>query len=392
MLHQTVQRLIVMVTFSAFIAAVIWLAAFMPSAHLANIDYARFWYVGERLLIAVAPALSPTDMHALAAWHPLDLLSQTAGFQVWLYPPTLNNLAILFAILPLRVSLAAWDIITVLFGAWLLRRAGLTGAEIILGLASSSDLISVLNGQTGSLLGALLVSSLLLIDKRPRSAGLCAGCLSLKPQIGLALVAILPLRHRSVPTFLMAVAALLFVSLSLQGLGLWLWFFNVAGPTATRFLAAPWRYTFVDGSISVFMMARSFGAGVDLAWALQAVVSMAALCATAYIWRLGSVDNRRRMAVTVSLSVLVMPYGYIYDMTGFGIAMAVMLLASSGMMRGVFAILWLASGFNFLTMDVLDHPLFPLVAAAGALSCWPLRDRARRPGIEPPLLEAMRLD
>jgi hypothetical protein len=87
MLHQTVQRLIVMVTFSAFIAAVIWLAAFMPSAHLANIDYARFWYVGERLLIAVAPALSPTDLHALAAWHPLDLLSQTAGFQVWLYPP-----------------------------------------------------------------------------------------------------------------------------------------------------------------------------------------------------------------------------------------------------------------------------------------------------------------
>jgi len=355
-------------------------------AWLLRQDYVRFWTVGEHLLLAAAPGLAPLDAAALARRFPLDLMSPAAGVQAWLYPPTLNSLAMLLALLPLRASYAVWNAGSLLLAAWLLRRAGLGWPVLLLGLAGPADLFSLAGGQTGTLLGALLVSALATADERPLFAGLCAGGLALKPQLGLALIAILPQRLRLFGVSLAGAAALVLLSLVLQGVGPWAWFFRVAGPTGTRIISGPWGLIFADWSISVFIMARSFGAGLPLAWVLQGMTAAIALILIALAWRNPAADPWRRLAFTVSLSVLVMPYGFLYDMTGFGIAMAVMWRRGPPALRPLFALFWLASGFSFEACDGLGHPIFPLVAAAAAWACRPAPDASlarlwRRPAL-----------
>jgi hypothetical protein len=87
-------------------------------------DFARFWYVGKIFLIRrtgdfgfhVAPSAWFTS-----AFH-LDILSPTIppGL-VWLYPPTMELLAILFGAVPLTLSFWLWQIFTIGIAALALR-------------------------------------------------------------------------------------------------------------------------------------------------------------------------------------------------------------------------------------------------------------------------------
>jgi len=338
---------------------------------LVRADYLRFWYVGQRFLEAW-PALAESPA-LLAKQFPLDILGPApASLKAWLYPPTMNLLAMLFALLPMTVSFWAWTVLTMLAAMALLRRAGLGWGAIILGLLSPADMYNFVGGQTGLLMGALLVACLLTVDTRPRFAGLLAGCLSLKPQVGLAFIAVLPGRlRRLLPWAVLSFLIWLALSLSLEGPAAWVRFFAVAGPVGTRILDGPLKDASPAWSLSVFMMLRSFGAPGSLAGAGQVISSVVGLALVGYAWRGAARAPVRRMAFTVTVSLLVTPYGFVYDLVGFGIAMAAMGLSATDRRKPVFACLWVIPGYLEALFHASGFVVFPIVAVIAAALCHP---------------------
>ncbi len=326
-------------------------------------DFARFWYAG-RVLVDERLALPPAPwLHAM--FH-FDLFAPTTS--AWLYPPTMSLLAMVFSLLPLPFSFWVWRLASVMIAAACLRKAGVGWLVIAAGLCSPAGIRDVMGGQNGMLTGALFVSALLLIERRPRLAGVFAGCLCIKPQIALALSAILLDRRR-----LRALAAcfatavfIVLLSLVVEGLGPWRFFLTVAGAMGARVVAVPFTKVFSPGGCTVFLMLRSFHQPLALAWAGQGIASMAALVLVWRLWRGDTADAIARMAATVSLAVLIMPYGYLYDLVGFSLAMAAMFERAPERTRILFAGLWLFGGYSLAVANQTGLLLMPLAAALSA--------------------------
>jgi hypothetical protein len=142
------------------------------SSELPQSDFARFWFVGKSLSMG---AKTPS------AWFEksfrIDILSPASGTRAWLYPPTMNLVAMVFAQLPLALSFWVWRLFCWIIAGFLLRIAGLPWIVIIAGLLSPAGLLDTLGGQNGTLIGALMASALLLIDQHPRIGGTIAGIL-----------------------------------------------------------------------------------------------------------------------------------------------------------------------------------------------------------------------
>lgn len=341
------------------------------SVTLMKADFLRFWYVGQRLLEAW-PQISepPARLRGLL---PVDILATTpASLKAWLYPPTMNLLAMSFALLPLTVSFWAWSVLTILAGAWLLKRAGLGWPAIIVGFLSPAEMYNFVGGQTGLLMGSLLVAGLLTVDTSPRFAGLMTGCLSLKPQLGLAFIAILPQRaRRLLPWAMLSLFILLALSVIFEGVDAWARFFAVAGPVGTRILVGPFHDADPTWSLSVFMMLRSFGAPIFVAAVGQSIAAVVGMALVGYAWRRSTGVPVRRMAFTVAVSLLMTPYGFVYDLVGFSIAMAAMGLSSPDQRKPVFAFLWLIPGYLEAVFHASGYVVFPFVAATAAAMCHP---------------------
>ena len=117
-------------------------------------------------------------------------------------------------------------------------------------------------------------------------------------------------------------------------------------------------------------MLRSFGVPLGLAGIAQLAVF--AGCAIA-LWRLWARPGRpaiARMAASMSLGALMMPYGYLHDMVGFSLAMMAMAFQTSPARRPVYVGLWLFAGHSATLAALSGHILMPLAALIGALMAW----------------------
>jgi hypothetical protein len=76
------------------------------------------------------------------------------------------------------------------------------------------------------------------------------------------------------------------------------------------------------------------------------------------------------MALTICLAVLLTPYGYMYDLVGFSIAMAAMFALSPAALKPVFALLWLSGGYTGTLEKLTGFVLMPVAAALGAWLIW----------------------
>lgn len=287
----------------------------------------------------------------------------------WLYTPPMGLLALAVSALPYGPAFWAWRFGTLLLAAVLLRRAGLAWWVIGLGLAGPVAFYDALLGQNGALTGGLLAASLLTMETRPVFAGVLAGCLCIKPQLVILLPAVLARRRLWRPLLAAAatVAALAAASMAVEGWRSWLLFFTVAQPNADRILAIPFGEEFQMTGFTVFLLARSLHATLGQAWAVQGAASAAAFAACWLVWRRPEANNVARMAATVCLSVLAMPYGFAYDLVGFSVAMAALLPRAGAAGAPVLAALWLWPGFTSLVTTRSGIVLFPVAAAIGAV-------------------------
>jgi hypothetical protein len=339
---------------------------------LPQADFARFWYVGKMFLVQRAAQFG-VHLALPPWWHQvftIDILSLGKDHsQVWLYPPTMGILAMAFGLLPLALSFWLWRVACLGVAAFVLRYAGLDWSIIVLGLASPAEIHDIIAGQTGALTGALLAAGLLCLDRKPRSGGVLTGLLCIKPQAALFLPLIL-LRRRYWPAllaFIITVTAAVAVSVLLEGVHSWVWFLTVAEPQSALVMNAPDGHLPPDG-ITVLVMARTLHAGVGLAWLVQAVVSLLAALLLWDAWRRPA-EPLRRLALSLCLAVLMSPYGFLYDLVGFSIAMTIMMVHAPDRQKPLFGVLWLLGGYGGTLLNLTGVAWVPVgVMLAVALS------------------------
>ena len=340
-------------------------------------DFAMFWYSGKLLL------MNAVNAHG-GDWAPNAWMQRTfqANFTIpgkifhlnWMYPPTMGLLAMLYAAVPLALSFWVWRTIFLLAGAVLLRQAGLSWAIIVMGLVSPAEWHDMLGGQNGALTGSLLVASLFLIEARPRLGGTFAGLLCIKPQIGLMMPMILLNRGRA-PALLACVFCVglcVLLTLPLEGWKSWTWFLSYSRHAPVNFVARPFAEAFPAAGITVFFMARSLHAGVTAAWVWQAASSTLAALAIWRIWRHPAANPAGRIALSMCLWVLLTPYGYLYDLVGFSIAMAAMFMQAPDQQKPLYGLLWLSAGYTGTLASLTGIIWMPAIATLGAGAIWSL--------------------
>jgi hypothetical protein len=344
--------------------------AMTATTELPQSDFARFWYVGNILLQRRAASfgihLPPSPW--FSATFQLDILQPgTHPEMIWLYPPTMGLLAMLFAALPLAASFWVWRAASLALAAILLSQAGLEWQVVLVGLASPAEIHDIVGGQNGALMAGLLVGALLLADTRPRLAGVLAGLLCIKPQV--AIIVPLVLLHRGRVKALAAcactLATMVALSIAAEGWHSWVWFATVAQPQSTRIMNAPFD-KMTRGGFTVLMMARHLHLSIATAWALQCASSAASALLIWRAWRGPTRDAVARMALTLSLAVFLTPYGFIYDLVGFSVAMAAMCARTQGWQRPCFALLWLAGGYTLSLENMTGQIVMPVAALLAA--------------------------
>ncbi len=168
---------------------------------------------------------------------------------------------------------------------WRSLRLALPGRDgLLLALATPAVFINAYGGQNGTWTAALLGGGLCLIERRPFIAGTLFGLMIYKPHLGLLIpVALMAGRQwRAIAGASVSAGALLLASLVLFGPELWrdyLQFGTLLRQTVLEQGAGGWNCL-----VSVFAFARTFGADVAPAYALQAVTGLIAAAVVAMAW------------------------------------------------------------------------------------------------------------
>jgi hypothetical protein len=282
-------------------------------------------------------------------------------FYGWHYPPVFLALAGLFALLPYLLSLIVWQAASLALYLWNVLAITQDRRALLPALAYPAVFINLSHGQNGFLTAALFGGGLLLLDSSPVTAGILIGLLVYKPQFGLVIPLALAVSRRWRAFFAAALTALAICAATyfLYGPETWLAFRESLAFTRTAVLE--------DGGTgffkiqSAFATARLWGAPVTLAYAAQAVVTLAAAVCLVWLWR-GKASLETKSAGLIAAALLSTPYALDYDLVLMGPALA--FFAAAGIKRGflpyektLLAFCWFAP---LLARPVAEHTGLPL--------------------------------
>jgi hypothetical protein len=294
-------------------------------------------------------------------------------FFPWFYPPVMLLFVAPLALLPYFVAFGVWVLAPLAAAAMAVRRyAGHILASVAF-LIFPGTAQSVLAGQNGVLSALIIVGGLVNLERKPVWGGAVLGLLSYKPHIAATVYAALLIgrQWRALGAALCIAFALALASLIAFGWDAWLAFFRET-ETARSFME--------DGKLRWSFMATTFGAariiGIDvpMAYALQAVVSCAALLSLFAVWRRRDLPLEQRAAVLVTVIPLMTPYVFSYDLPMLAVALIWFGRTAweTGFGRGealVFAAAWVIAPLGWVFADWSGVLVTPLVIAAllGAL-------------------------
>jgi hypothetical protein len=294
------------------------------------------------------------------------IFGATTQFYGWHYPPFFLGLAAMLALMPYALALALWQGVTLFLYAWMMRGIVRTNSNddwlwLPLTLAFPAVFINLGHGNNGFLTAALFAGALLQLNHRPVIAGILFGLLAYKPQFGMLvpLVLVASGRWRSVFAAAATVTALALAVTLAFGPEVWRAF--LASMTFTREVVLERGDTGWHKIQSVFSWARMWGGGVDLAYAVQGIVTLAVAAALAWLWRSGAPFAWKAAALLIG-TILATPYSLDYDL--MLLAPAIAFLAADGIKRGfppwqqtLLAALWIVP---LLTRSVAQATLIPL--------------------------------
>lgn len=304
-------------------------------------DFSNLWAGSRLALDGQVGALFDVDAYraALRAMFSPDLPPQE-----WSYPPSIILLGAPLALMPVLPAYLVWTFGTIFLLHLAIRPLRLPVWLHVAALASPAVFVNAMFGQNGALTAALLIGGLLAAPKRPILAGVLFGLLTVKPHLGI-LIPFCLIASRNWRAFAAAAvtAALLAAATGLAfGFTVWTSFMVETRALMTAIMEAPYPQTYHSNALTVFIMARSFGAGLAAAYATQAVATLAAIAAVVWLWLPSTaIDPRRRALVTATLAVVATPYGYTYDTIPMCVALAYLFAVSARPLLPLMAIAWL---------------------------------------------------
>jgi hypothetical protein len=279
--------------------------------------------------------------------------------------------------MPYPLALAVWQIST--FALYLsvigvivrrMRQRGMVIGPIWLPIAAGfpAVFVNLGHGQNGFLTAGLFGAALLALPTRPLISGVLFGLLAYKPQFALIVpVALLVAgQWRTVVAAGITVMALVAVTSLAFGADLWLAF--AASTETSRKLLLEGGDVGFEKLQSVFAAVRMWGGGIPLAYAVQGVASAAAVCGTAWVWRLSS-DRDLKGALLIIATLLASPHVLDYDL--MMLAPAIAFTVSAGIAGGfrdyeisVLAAAWIVPLLSRSSAGVTGIPLGLLVLLA----------------------------
>jgi hypothetical protein len=319
-----------------FLATVVWIALSPglvdPNGKPLGTDFMTVWSAGT-LALAGEPAAAydyarhfEVQRQALT-WHE----GQDVPYFGWHYPPFFMLVAALLALLPYGAALAVWTAATLPAYLAAIRAIFPYRRWLLFALAFPAVFVNLAHGQSGFLTAGLLGLGLVLLDKRPLVSGVLFGLLAYKPQLGLLLPLALIADRRWQAFIAAAVTTLTASLLSYVILGAETWRAFVSSVTLTRTFVLEQGAMGWEKMQSAFAAMRMLGAGVDTAYAVQAVVSLSVAGAVVWIWR-RPVALPLKGAALVTGTLLATPYVFDYDFTL--LALPIAWLAVDGLRSG----------------------------------------------------------
>lgn len=277
----------------------------------------------------------------------------------WMYPPTMSLLLTPFAApsylwaYGLWVALFASLFFATLFHLWRDKWA------LFFIASSPAAYQAIITGQNGFLTASLFAVAAAFADRRPVIAGIAAGLLTIKPQLGL-LIPIAFIAAGCWRAFIIAAVtaiALAAISVIAYGPGLWAAFIESVLAHSGRMNEYGFPFNKIVTPLAFSMM---LGAPLGVASAIQTATSIAMAAYVAIVWRrVKEWDLRAASLITAAL--LATPYAFYYE---FVIAApALLLIAKRAVETGwlpwekqLFIAAWL---LPFIPAQPLDGPSFP---------------------------------
>jgi hypothetical protein len=278
-------------------------------------DFLTTW-MGGRSVLGYGPAawFDPSVYNAALR----VMLGPNFPEHYWSYPPHFILFTWPFGLLPYLPAYVAWCVLGI--ALYLIACMGFVRREQLLFLAVAPGVaVCVFFGQNGFYTAALLIGGLALLQRNHQIlAGILFGILTVKPQLGILLPIMLLLTGRwwAIASATVTSGALVVAAGHVFGPEVWTDFIEKVIPQQTWLLENGGGLLYVTVS-SVFFGARLVGLPLDIAWYLQAFVSLGAIAAV--IWTYWQKrDPIVSMALLVTATFLASPYVLNYDMVVFG--------------------------------------------------------------------------
>jgi hypothetical protein len=334
-------------------------------------DFAAFW-AAARLALEGTPALA-YDWQAHRAAEVAGLGRDFDGWMPWHYPPPVQLAVAPLGALPLFAAMALWVGGTALLFLWTCWRILPHHNAVLAGLAAAPTALTLINGQIGFLMAALLGLALLDLDRKPLRAGLLLGLLGFKPH----LVAAVPValiagaRWRAVLAGAATTVALALLSWGVLGGDTWAAFIGSISDTGRAFSGTgAGTQRWVMGA-SAYGLLRYLGGGFGLAMALQGVVALVVLAITVKAWRSAAVCPEIKAALICYGALIATPRVLNYDL--HILVIGALFQTRQALRRGFYPgeqlVLAGAALAAFLSM-LAPLAANPLLASALFAGCW----------------------
>lgn len=323
-------------------------------------DFVSF-YASSALALDGEPAKA-YDFASHSAAEKVAVGGRAIAYYSWHYPPVFLLMVLPLALLPYQGSLLIWLLATYLAYLFAIRQIAPNRDVLWLAAVFPAVFINLGHGQNGFLAAALMGGALLLLDRRPISAGILIGLLAFKPHLGILIPLALLVGGRwrallsaTATTFLVAGAS--YVAF---GYDTWVGFVEnipVAGDIMAQGMVSWHKLQ------SVFAATRLLGGGVALAYALQGLVAIIAGIAVVWTWT-KPIGMPLKGAALVTGTLLATPFLLDYDLMLLALPLA--LIGYEGYVKGflpweriILAVVWIHPLWARSVNEAIPVPFTP---------------------------------
>lgn len=285
-------------------------------------DFVAFWSAARETLAGnLVDLYTPDGVDAAIQKHLPDI--ELTGL-TWQYPPHASLIFSPIGYLPFMLAYALWCGLGLAVFTTVLISIGLRGRFLLAVLAMTPVMIALINGQNALFTCSLLLVAVFYAKPKPVLAGLAAGLLTIKPQLGI-LLPVFFLASGHWRAFLVAAIVTIMLcgwSYLVVGAEGWTAFFTFLGVVSD---------SVSTGIMPLYKMVNVYSAA-RLAWlpeilvlALAGLTLAASICAI--VWTSRKTDDARwHYAVLATMTLLTTPYSMYYELVLIVPAMAFVVL------------------------------------------------------------------